>query len=149
MQLTKRLVENLEVLAYKLYTYHLNDTITKMRKLSSSNFENEKFLEYDCPFMTTLRFIGKRWKPAVLWKIQEGKVRFNQLKESLPYISDKMLANTVKELEADGIIEKLVFNEVPLRVEYKLTTFGKSLLPVLETMNTWGTETKNKIKNEN
>lgn len=119
-----------------------------MRKISSSNFENEKFLEYDCPFMTTLRFIGKRWKPAVLWKIQKGKIRFNQLKESLPYISDKMLANTVKELEADGIIEKLVFNEVPLRVEYKLTTFGKSLLPVLETMNTWGTETKNKIKNE-
>lgn len=117
-----------------------------MRKKTSSNYENEKFLEYDCPFMTTLRFIGKRWKPAVLWKINDGHVRFNQLKEVLPYISDKMLANTVSELEADGIIEKLVFNEVPLRVEYQLTIFGKGVLPVLEEMNKWGTITKENIR---
>lgn len=117
-----------------------------MRKETSSNFENEKFLEYDCPFMTTLHFIGKRWKPAVLWKINAGVNRFNQLKEALPYISDKMLANTVKELEADGIIEKLVFKEVPLRVEYKLTEFGKGLIPVLKEMNRWGETTKDAIK---
>ncbi len=117
-----------------------------MRKKTSSNFENEKFLEYDCPFMTTLRFIGKRWKPAVLWKINDGKVRFNQLKEVLPYISDKMLATTVSELEADGIIEKLVFNEVPLRVEYRLTEFGAGILPVLEEMNKWGEVTKENIR---
>lgn len=117
-----------------------------MRKLTSSNFENEKFLEYDCPFMTTLRFIGKRWKPAVLWKINDGKVRFSQLKEALPYISDKMLANTLNELEIDGILEKLIFHEVPLRVEYKLTDFGCGILPILNEMNTWGLKTKEKIK---
>lgn len=117
-----------------------------MRKKSSSNFENEKFLEYDCPFMTTLRFIGKRWKPAVIWKVNEGMVRFNKLKEALPYISDKMLANTISELEADGIIEKQIYKEVPLRIEYKLTQFGKGLLPVLIEMNTWGEETKKEIR---
>ncbi|MCF2873246.1 MULTISPECIES: winged helix-turn-helix transcriptional regulator [unclassified Tenacibaculum] len=117
-----------------------------MRKKASTNFENEKFLEYDCPFMTTLRFIGKRWKPAVLWKINDGKVRFNQLKEALPYISDKMLANTVSELEADGIIEKLIFKEVPLRIEYKLTNFGLGILPVLSEMNKWGSITKENLK---
>lgn len=117
-----------------------------MRKKTSSNFANEKFLEYDCPFMTTLRFIGKRWKPAVLWKIDEGHLRFNQLKVALPYISDKMLANTISELEADGIIQKNIFNEVPLRIEYELTAFGKSVIPVLVKMNEWGAETKTRIR---
>lgn len=117
-----------------------------MRKKTSSNFENEKFLEYDCPFMTTLRFIGKRWKPAVLWKINEGALRFKQLKEALPYISDKMLANTLKELEADGIIKKNVFKEVPLKIEYEMTGSGKSLLPILMEMDKWGEKVIAKIK---
>ena len=117
-----------------------------MRKRTSTNFENEIFLEYNCPFITTLRFIGKRWKPAVLWKIYEGKTRFNKLKQALPNISDKMLSNTVSELESDGIIKKEVFEEVPLRVEYKITEFGKGLLPLLEEMNKWGLKTIEEIK---
>ncbi len=119
-----------------------------MRKRTSSNFENEKFLEYDCPFMTTLRFIGKRWKPAVLWKIKEGVVRYNQLKKVLPYISDKMLSNTISEMESDGIIKKIVFDEVPLRVEYVITEFGDSIIPVLQEMNKWGMKTKEEIKKQ-
>jgi len=118
-----------------------------MRKKTSSNFQNEKFLEYNCPFMTTLRFIGKRWKPAVMWKIKEGNTRFKLLKESLPYISDKMLSSTINELEADQIIEKIIYNEVPLRIEYKLTEFGKDLLPILNCMNDWGSKTIEKIRN--
>lgn len=117
-----------------------------MRKKTSSNFENEKFLEYDCPFMTTLRFIGKRWKPAVIWKINEGFIRFNRLKEAIPYISDKMLSATITELEVDGIIKKKVYKEVPLRVEYYLTPFGKGVLPVIIEMDKWGTKTKENIK---
>ena len=116
-----------------------------MRKKTSTNFENEKFLEYGCPFMTTLRFMGKRWKPAVIWKINEGVVRFNQLKKILPNISDKMLSNTISELESDGIIQKEIFNEVPLRIEYKLTKFGNELIPVLQEMNEWGTKTMHKL----
>ncbi len=118
-----------------------------MRKLSSVNFENERFLEYDCPFMTTLRFIGKRWKPAVIWKIKEGAVRFHQMKASLPYVSDKMLSSTLSELERDGILEKTIYEEVPLRVEYAITPLGKSLFSVLEAMNVWGTDTKNTLRN--
>lgn len=117
-----------------------------MRKLSSVNYENEKFLEYDCPFMTALFFIGKRWKPAVLWKIKEGKIRFSDLKDSLPYISDKMLSNTLKELEGDCILEKTIFKEIPLRVEYTITAFGHSLLPILEQMNSWGLKTKENLR---
>lgn len=117
-----------------------------MRKKTSTNFQNEKFLEYDCPFMTTLRFIGKRWKPAVLWKISQGKVRFKMLKEALPMISDKMLSSTINEMEADGILKKLVYEEIPLRVEYQLTDFGNSLLPVLAIMNDWGDSTLEKVK---
>lgn len=117
-----------------------------MRKRTSSNFENEKFLEYDCPFMTTLRFIGKRWKPAVLWKINDGILRYNRLKEALPYISDKMLSSTISELESDGIIKKMIFDEVPLRIEYAITEFGQTLIPVLIEMDKWGMKTKMKIK---
>ena len=106
--------------------------------MTSTNFKNEKFLEYDCPFMTTMRFVGKRWKPAVLWKINQGKIRFKTLKKELPLISDKMLSSTINEMEADGIIEKKVYQEVPLKIEYKLTDFGKSILPVLIKMNEWG-----------
>lgn len=117
-----------------------------MRKLSSSNFQNEKFLEHECPFMTTLRFMGKRWKPAVIWKINEGETRFKLLKKVLPGVSDKMLSETIAELEADGILQKNIFKEVPLRVEYKLTPFGQELLPVLKAMDTWGTKTLEKIQ---
>ena len=117
-----------------------------MRKITSSNFENEKFLEYNCPFMAVLRYVGKRWKPAVLWKINEGHIRFNQLKEALPYISDKMLANSIKELELDGIIKKNIFREVPLRIEYELTSFGNSILPILEQMNQWGMNTIHQMR---
>ncbi|SEH34646.1 winged helix-turn-helix transcriptional regulator [Chryseobacterium culicis] len=117
-----------------------------MRKKASTNFENERFLEFNCPFITTLRFIGKRWKPAVLWKINEGIIRFNQLKKVLPYISDKMLSDTIAELESDGVIRKEIFDEIPLRVEYQLTEFGKGLLPVLEAMDQWGGKTIQEIR---
>ena len=109
-----------------------------MRKLNSTNVENEETLEIDCPFMLTLRFIGKRWKPAVLWKIKEGHIRFSQLKKQLPAISDKMLSQTITELTRDGILLKDIYQEIPLKVEYRFTEFGRSLLPVLETMNNWG-----------
>ena len=111
-----------------------------MRKLNSTNLENEEVLEIDCPFMLTLRFIGKRWKPAVLWKISEGHFRFKDLKKQLPGISDKMLSETVSELTRDGILSKKIFKEVPLRVEYEFTDFGETLLPVLSKMNDWGNE---------
>ncbi|MEO1653579.1 MAG: helix-turn-helix domain-containing protein [Bacteroidota bacterium] len=111
-----------------------------MRKLSSTNLENEIQLEFDCPFMLTLRFIGKRWKPAVLWKIREGHHRFHALKKELPRISDKMLSQSLNEMEADGILHKEIYQEVPLRVEYSISDFGKSLFPVLEQMNQWGNQ---------
>ena len=109
-----------------------------MKKLTSTNYENEVFLEYDCPFMLTLHFIGKRWKPAVLWKIEKGFNRFNQLKKEIPNISDKMLSQALNELEQDKILNKTIYQEVPLRVEYSITDFGKSLFPILKQMNTWG-----------
>lgn len=109
-----------------------------MRKSNSTNIENEETLEIDCPFMLTLRFIGKRWKPAVLWKINDGHIRFKDLKKELTGISDKMLSETVSELTRDGILQKQIFEEVPLRVEYSMTEFGKTLLPVLSKMNEWG-----------
>lgn len=135
------------MLAYIPITkWFFTNNLVSMRKKTSSNFQNEKFLAFNCPFMATLRFIGKRWKPAVMWKINEGHTRFKFIKASLPYISDKMLSSTINELEADHIIAKTIYNEVPLRIEYQLTDFGKSLLPVLNCMNDWGSKTIEEIK---
>ena len=111
-----------------------------MRKLNSTNFENEEVLEIDCPFMLTLRFIGKRWKPAVLWKINEGHVRFKDLKHELSGISDKMLSQTISELTRDGILRKKVQEGIQVKITYEFTDFGKTLLPVLSKMNDWGNE---------
>lgn len=119
-----------------------------MKKLEATNFENGQFLDYDCPFVTTIRFLGKRWKPAVVWKIENGAVRYAQLKEKMPFISDKMLASTLTELEADGIIQKKVMSETPVRIEYSLTEFGKTLNPMLDEMLKWGSKTNKDLKRD-
>ena len=119
-----------------------------MRKTTSTNFANEKFLEYDCPFMTTLRFIGKRWRPALLWKLSEGTHRYGALKRAVANISDKMLAATLHELEADGLVRKTIYAEMPPRTEYHLTSRGEELLPLLREMNRWGTGAKEEIRRE-
>ncbi|MEL6305456.1 MAG: helix-turn-helix domain-containing protein, partial [Bacteroidota bacterium] len=82
----------------------------------------------------------------VIWKINEGETRFKLLKKVLPGVSDKMLSETISELETDGILQKNIFREVPLRVEYELTPFGEELIPVLKAMDIWGTKTLKKIQ---
>lgn len=109
-----------------------------MRKLSSVNLENEQSLETDCPFIYALTLMGKRWKPAILWKMTEGVYRFGEFKRAIPQISEKMLTQHLRELEADGLITRTIFPEMPPRVEYALTPLGLSLQPILEQLNNWG-----------
>ncbi len=113
-----------------------------MRKLSSVNLENEQSLETDCPFIYALSLMGKRWKPAILWKMTEGVYRFGEFKRSIPQISEKMLTQHLRELETDGLITRTIFAEMPPRVEYALTDLGASLQPILEQLNNWGKNAK-------
>ncbi len=116
-----------------------------MRKENSVNLENEKALETDCPFIFALSLMGKRWKPAILWKMSEGFYRFGEFKREIPQISEKMLTQHLRELEADGLITRTIYAEMPPRVEYALTKLGSSLQPILEQLNNLGEKTK-KIK---
>jgi DNA-binding HxlR family transcriptional regulator len=91
-----------------------------------------------CPVETTLRVIGGRWKVLVLHYLLEDTKRFNELHRLLGGISPRTLTKQLRELERDGIIRRKVFPVIPPRVEYSLSSLGKSLEPVLSSMGDWG-----------
>jgi DNA-binding HxlR family transcriptional regulator len=111
-----------------------------MRKESSKNLENEIAIMQGCGMAYTLNLIGGRWKPSILWRLVGGTFRYSQLRASLPSISERILVLQLRELESDGLIERIVYREVPPRVEYSLTPLGQSLKPVLQSLSDWGDE---------
>jgi DNA-binding HxlR family transcriptional regulator len=108
-----------------------------MPKETSTNYENRQMLS-SCPVTYTISLIGGRWKPIILWSLVHGTRRFSELKRGIPQITEKMLTQQLRELEADGLVNRQVYQEVPPRVEYSLTARGQSLQPVLQSMLSWG-----------
>lgn len=98
-----------------------------------------------CPVETTLKLIGNKWEVLVLRDLMPGTKRFGELKQSIGGISQKVLTSKLREMEADGLVERHVFAEVPPRVEYSLTPLGCTLKPVLDAMEQWGTAYKKRI----
>ena len=96
---------------------------------------------YHCALDVTMNFIGGKWKTVVLWYLRKDKKRFGELRKLIPDITEKMLSLQLKALEEDGIVKRTIYPEVPPRVEYDLTKFGKTLIPVLEEMAKWGRDT--------
>ena len=90
---------------------------------------------YHCAMDVTMDYIGGKWKTVVLWYLSEGKKRFGELNKIIPGITEKMLSIQLKQLETTGLVKREVFPEVPLRVEYSLTPFGKSLIPILNEIS--------------
>ncbi|WP_374119167.1 winged helix-turn-helix transcriptional regulator [Clostridium sp. OS1-26] len=85
--------------------------------------------------------IGGKYKSLILWYLNDNKIlRFNELSRYIPDATSKMLTRQLRNLEQDGLIERKVYPEVPPKVEYKLTSFGKSLYPILNAMDNWGLE---------
>ena len=91
-----------------------------------------------CPVTAYLHVMGGHWKPIIVWYIRSKPLRFKELQEAMPDISTKVLSAQLKELEEDVILLRKTFNEVPPRVEYSLTNYGKSLLPALTVLREWG-----------
>ena len=96
--------------------------------------------EFHCAMDVTMNFIGGKWKTVVLWYLRKDKKRFSELRRLIPGITEKMLSLQLKQLEQDGIVERVVYPEVPPRVEYHLTPFGQTLNPLLEAVAKWGRE---------
>lgn len=92
----------------------------------------------DCAVETTLSVVGGLWKPLILYHLMGGKRRFMELSRRIPQATQRMLTLQLRELEADGVVTRQVFAEVPPRVEYSLTEFGRTLAPVLDALRAWG-----------
>lgn len=99
----------------------------------------------ECPVATTVQLIGSKWKLLIIRNLLERPWRFNELKKNLDGISQKVLTDSLRSMEEDGIIIRTVYPEVPPRVEYALSETGESMRPILNAMYEWGTNYKKNL----
>ena len=102
----------------------------------------------DCPVATTVQLIGNKWKLLIIRNLLSRPWRFNELQRNLEGISQKVLTDSLRSMEADGIITRTVYPEVPPRVEYALSELGESMRPILDSMQAWGENYKARKKDE-
>ena len=98
-----------------------------------------------CAVEATLAVVGGRWKPVLLFHLLEGRKRFSDLCRAVPNATQRMITLQLRELEADGVVVRHVYAQIPPRVEYELTAFGKSLEPILLGMCEWGQRYKRRL----
>ncbi len=122
----------------KLYDTNKKVSMTK-RKENSTNNINEIYWKEHCGISHTLAVLGGRWKINILsYLLNEKKLRYSELKKRLVGISERMLIAKLKELESDGLVKRIVHQQVPPKVEYELTPLGISLHQILDLMDKWG-----------
>ena len=100
--------------------------------------KNRTFNPYNCPVTHCMNLIGGKWKILIIYAVSRNCNRFSKLKKAMPVISKQMLVTQLRELEEDSIIERTIFAEIPPRVEYKMTEYGLSLMPVISILQDWG-----------
>ncbi|RYG94131.1 MAG: transcriptional regulator [Alphaproteobacteria bacterium] len=110
----------------------MDDSVKSRRKRRIAN-------RTGCAVEATISVIGGLWKPVILFHLLDGKLRFNAICRLTPAATPRMITLQLRELEADGIIDRTIYPEIPPKVEYQLTELGKSLEPVLVSMCNWGT----------
>jgi len=98
-----------------------------------------------CDVEATLSVVGGRWKPVLVCHLLHGRKRFGELRRLTPNATERMITLQLRELEADGVISRTVYAEVPPRVEYDITDFGQSLDPILAQMQAWGSAFKQRM----
>lgn len=99
----------------------------------------------DCPVATTVQIIGSKWKLLIIRNLLGRPWRFNELQKNLEGISQKVLTDSLRSMESDGIIIRTVFPEVPPRVEYSLSELGETMCPILKAMEKWGRDYKKSL----
>ena len=92
----------------------------------------------NCPVTHAIRLMGRRWKPLVLYYLKQGPLRFSELRRCVPEATQKMLTQTLRELEKDGLINRKAYNLVPPKVVYSITRYGRTLEPILMAICAWG-----------
>ena len=91
-----------------------------------------------CPVEATLELIGGKWKGIILYYLLDGRLRFSELKRRIGCVTQRMLTKQLRELESSGLVNRIVYAEVPPKVEYELTEEGKSLRPIINSLKKWG-----------
>jgi len=119
-----------------------------MKKETSSNSINASAIIIKCSLAYTISLIGGRWKPTILWQLLNSKMRYNELRKSIPEASERILVAQLRELERDGLIQRIVFAQVPPRVEYEVTDHGLTMKSLLLEMENWGNGHKNPINSD-
>jgi len=109
---------------------------------------NDYGCPYGCPVEATLDVVGGRWKAVILFHLLDGTKRFGDLKRFLAKVTQRMLTLQLRQLEEDGVICRKVYAEVPPRVEYSLTDFGRTLEPILHAMLDWGEAYQKRLEAE-
>ncbi len=102
----------------------------------------------ECPVATTVLMIGSKWKLLIMRNLLARPWRFNELQKSIDGISQKALTEALRSMEADGIVSRTVYPEVPPRVEYSLTELGESMRPIIKSMESWGMAYKEQMQTE-
>lgn len=102
----------------------------------------------ECPVATTVQLIGNKWKLLIIRNLLRGPLRFTQLRNTIPGISQKVLTDNLRALEEDGLVDREVFAEVPPRVVYSLSELGNTLRPIIDAMQAWGDDYKQKFSEQ-
>lgn len=112
-----------------------------MKKECTGNYVKVKGKAYPCTVSLAMDLVGGKWKSVILYHLKDGEKRYSVLKKELFSITEMTLSLQLKQLEKDGLISRKVFGEKPpIRVEYALTDFGKTFIPVLEAITQWGNQ---------
>ena len=112
-----------------------------MKKHSIADIQQNKIHEASekgCPVNATIEVLSGKWKMPILWELRHGVKRFGELKEAMPKVTPGVLSTKLQELTSEGIIRRELYAEVPPKVEYSLTAYGRSLVSVICAMEDWG-----------
>lgn len=105
----------------------------------------EKNTHENCPVATTLNLLSNKWKILIIRELLDATKRYGELKKNIQGVSEKMLSQSLKEMEQDKLIKRTVYAEVPPKVEYSLSEIGETLRPIITSMKLWGVEYQEKI----
>lgn len=117
-----------------------------IRKENSTNMQNEKCIIEGCNLTYAVCKIGGRWKLIILCKLENGKLRFGEIRKQIPNITERMLTLQLRELEKEGLVKRTVYAEVPPRVDYEMTEIANDLIPIWRQLENWGAKHKVLLK---
>jgi len=110
------------------------------------NNQRPILLSQDCPVRQILDIVGDKWTPPILYILRSGTTRYSEFQRQIPGVSKKMLTQTLRQLESDGIVERTVYPVIPPKVEYKLTPFGEKLIEPITLLADWAWQNQEELK---